>query len=43
MTDRNIITGRGPGAAMDFALKIVEELVSVEKVSELKKGMLIDK
>ena len=43
VTDRNIITGRGPGAAMDFALKIVEELVSVEKVSELKKGMLIDK
>ena len=39
--DKNIITGRGPGAAMDFAFKIVEELVSKEKVVELKNGMLV--
>ena len=41
VSDRNIITGRGPGAAMDFAYRIVEELVSKEKVAELKKGMLV--
>ncbi len=39
--DRNIITGRGPGAAMDFAFKIVEVLVNGEKVTELKNGMLV--
>ena len=39
--DRNIITGRGPGAAMEFALRIVEELISKEKVEELKNAMLI--
>ena len=41
VSDRNIITGRGPGAAMDFAFKIVDELVGKEKVVELKKGMLV--
>lgn len=40
--DRNILTGRGPGAAMEFALKIVEELLGKEKVAELKEGMLIN-
>ncbi len=33
--DGNIITGMGPGAAMEFALTIVDLLVGKEKVDEL--------
>ena len=39
--DGNIITGKGPGAAMDFAFAIVEKYVGIEKVKELKQGMMI--
>ncbi|WP_297328920.1 DJ-1 family glyoxalase III [uncultured Bacteroides sp.] len=39
--DGNILTGRGPGAAMDFALAAVELLKGKEKVQELKDAMLI--
>lgn len=38
----NVITGRGPGAVLRFALKIVERMVSVEKANLLAKQMLID-
>ena len=34
--DGNIITGMGPGAAMEFALTIVDLLVGKEKVDELR-------
>jgi protein deglycase len=37
----NIITGRGVGAALEFALKIVEEMVSPEKAVLLAKQMLV--
>jgi 4-methyl-5(b-hydroxyethyl)-thiazole monophosphate biosynthesis len=37
----NIITGRGPGLAIQFALKIVERTVSVEKAELLAKQMLV--
>lgn len=37
----NIITGRGPGVAIQFALKIVEKLVSVEKAELLAGQMLV--
>jgi protein deglycase len=37
----NIITGRGPGLAIQFALKIVEKAVSVEKAELLAKQMLV--
>ena len=37
----NIITGRGPGVAIQFALKIVEKLVSVEKAELLATQMLV--
>ena len=37
----NIITGRGPGVAIQFALKIVEKVVSVEKAELLAKQMLV--
>ena len=37
----NFITGRGPGLAIQFALKIVEKAVSVEKAELLAKQMLV--
>ena len=40
-TDGNFITAKGPGAAMDFAFAIVEKYCGVEKVNELKSGMMI--
>lgn len=38
----NVITGRGPGAAIQFALKLVEKLVSVEKAELLASQMLVE-
>lgn len=40
VTDGKLVTSRGPGTAMEFALKLVEILVGPEKVSELKQAML---
>ena len=40
-TDGNFITGKGPGAAIAFAFAIVEKYCGVDKVNELKKGMMI--
>lgn len=37
----NLITGRGPGTAIQFALKIVETVVSVEKAELLARQMLV--
>jgi DJ-1 family protein len=39
--DGNIITGTGPGAAMEFALTIVDLLVGKEKVDELVEAMCV--
>ncbi|MCD7900036.1 MAG: DJ-1/PfpI family protein [Bacteroides sp.] len=39
--DGNLITGKGPGAAMDFALTVVDALVGKEKVAELEEAMCI--
>ncbi len=39
--DDNIITGKGPGAALNFAFTIAEKYVGIEKVEELKKAMMI--
>ena len=39
--DDNFITGKGPGAAMEFAFAIVEKYVGIGKVNELKQGMMI--
>ena len=41
VVDGNIITGMGPGAAMDFVLAIVEKLVGKEKVDELVEAMCV--
>jgi 4-methyl-5(b-hydroxyethyl)-thiazole monophosphate biosynthesis len=37
----NVVTGRGVGAALQFALKIVEKIVSKEKAELLAKQMLV--
>jgi len=37
----NVITGRGPGVAIQFALKLVEKLVSAEKAEALAGQMLV--
>ena len=39
--DGNIISGMGPGAAMEFALAVVELLQGKEKVQELKEAMCV--
>jgi 4-methyl-5(b-hydroxyethyl)-thiazole monophosphate biosynthesis len=39
--DGRIITGRGPGAAMDFALAIVELLRGKEQVTELEEALCV--
>jgi 4-methyl-5(b-hydroxyethyl)-thiazole monophosphate biosynthesis len=39
--DGNIITGKGPGLAMTFALTLVDKLMGKSKVEELKNAMII--
>lgn len=39
--DGRLLTSRGPGTAMEFALALVEQLVSKEKTDELKQAMLV--
>jgi protein deglycase len=39
--DGNIITGKGPGVALEFSLLLVEKLLGKPKVEELKKSMII--
>ncbi len=38
--DKGVVTSRGPGTAMEFALALVEELAGAEKASELKEQLL---
>lgn len=38
---RNIITGRGPGAALNFALELVTELKGKQLADQLSDGMLV--
>lgn len=40
VVDGRIVTSRGPGTAMEFALKLVELLVGKEKVVELKEALV---
>jgi len=37
----NIITGKGPGTAIEFALKLVEILIGKETAENLKSGMIV--
>jgi 4-methyl-5(b-hydroxyethyl)-thiazole monophosphate biosynthesis len=39
--DGNIITGKGPGVALKFSLKLVEALISKDKVDSLIQAMII--
>jgi 4-methyl-5(b-hydroxyethyl)-thiazole monophosphate biosynthesis len=39
--DGNVVTGKGPGAAMEFAFAIVRRACGEQKVKELKQGMMI--
>jgi len=39
--DGNLITGRGPGVAMEFAMTIVEYLIDEETKIELQKSMIV--
>jgi len=41
VVDGNIITSRGPGSALEFALELVEQLVDREKAQTLKEGLLV--
>jgi len=40
VVSKNCITSQGPGTALEFALMLVEKLVSAEKAAQLAKGML---
>ncbi len=39
--DGNVITSRGAGTALDFALKLVEVSVGIEKAKNLREGMIV--
>ena len=39
--DGNIVTGKGPAAALEFALKVAENLVGKAKADEVAAGMLV--
>ena len=41
--DKNIITGKGPALAIDFALEIVDYLLGKDKKEKLKNDILYDK
>jgi len=40
VVDGNVITGRGPGTAMDFALQLIESLVGRDKRDEVEEGLV---
>ena len=42
VTDGNVMTSRGPGTALCFALAIVERLKGAETAKALKNGMLAE-
>ena len=39
--DGLIITGKGPGVSLDFALAVVDMLFGADKVAELKAAMMV--
>lgn len=41
VVDGNVITSRGPGTALEFALNLVEQLVGKRDAAQLREGMLV--
>jgi len=41
VVDKNIVTSKGPGTAMAFALKLVEILAGKEKMLRIKEGLVV--
>ncbi|MCK9267748.1 MAG: DJ-1/PfpI family protein [Alkaliphilus sp.] len=41
VVDNNVITGKGPGAALEFAFEVVNYLVGEETVNRLKEEMIM--
>lgn len=41
VSDRNVVTSRGPGTALEFALVLAEKLAGKKTASTLRKGMLV--
>ncbi len=39
MIDGNVVTSRGPGTAMDFALRLIEAVYGEEKAAEVESGL----
>lgn len=42
VVDGKVITGRGPGWAMEFALTILEQVTDVDNAAEVRAGLLLD-
>ena len=40
VVDGQVVTSRGPGTAMDFALQLIEILAGMEKREEVEKGLV---
>jgi 4-methyl-5(b-hydroxyethyl)-thiazole monophosphate biosynthesis len=40
VTDGKVVTSRGPGTAMDFALQLIEQLVGVEVRDKVEQGLV---
>jgi len=40
VTDGKVITSRGPGTAMDFALQLIESLVGLDKRNEVETALV---
>ena len=41
VVDGNVITSRGPGSALEFALELVDRLAGSEKARELRSALLV--
>ena len=41
VVDGNIVTSRGPGSAIEFALELAEQLAGKEQAKSLSEGLLV--